>query len=235
METQQFDRLAGALATGRTRRGALRVLATAAFGVGLAALDEDGAAAKKKSKRKRPNGDSRPRGDRTPGGEPGGGRGTDAAVVAAYCARSGGAGSSRASMLGQPFIARQGGRLDRVDLSARAGSGGEYVVEMRDLTQGKVISNAPAVGSARVTVPAIAQGDGLTVTARFATDAILAADGEYALVVRFLGEGDEGNSFQIASAGDCFGAGALHVKPSGETAFTSYADLALVHTVYVVS
>jgi hypothetical protein len=62
---------------------------------------------------------------------------------------------------------------------------------------------------------------------------VLTAGGQYALVVRFLGDGDDGNYFQIANVDSCAGPGALLVKPHGETAFTPYLDLKLEHTIYV--
>jgi hypothetical protein len=253
METHRIDRITTSLVARGNRREALRAFATAAFGVSSLAIlgREDGMAKKKRRKKKRKgggrhgagvgNGSGSSDGNATGGGSTNGGSGSGGggqsnaeAVVASYCVRTGGAGSSNAITLGQPFIARQGGRLDRVDLTARGGPGGPFAVEVRDLTQGQGIATAPVLASATITVPAIEQGNGQRVTARFTTTAVLTADGQYAILVRYLGDGEDSHSFQIADTNDCPGPGALLVQASGEITFTPYTDLKLEHTVYVV-
>ena len=251
MNQAAIDGISRNLGQGSTRRGFLRLIGAATLGVvATAHLGEESQAKAKKiticyqgQTRKAPKrgwqdrfrGATRGpcRGGSGGSGNGGGSGSGDEAVVASYCVRSGGAGSSRVSTLGQPFIARQGGRLDRVDLHARSGPGGQYAIEVRDLNQGKGISTAPAIGVAEITVPAIAQGTGQRVTARFTTDAVLVAGDSYALVVRFLGQGDDGNYFQIANADACIDPGVLLLKASGETAFTPFPDAKLEHTIYV--
>jgi hypothetical protein len=56
MDTQHFDRIAGSFAESRTRRGALRALAAAAFGIGSVALLADDESTAKKRKRKKKKG-----------------------------------------------------------------------------------------------------------------------------------------------------------------------------------
>jgi hypothetical protein len=57
MDIQHFDRIAGSFAESRTRRGALRALAAAAFGIGgLTLLNDDESAAKKKRNKKKKGG-----------------------------------------------------------------------------------------------------------------------------------------------------------------------------------
>jgi hypothetical protein len=257
MNHAAVDDISRHLRDSATRRGVLRMLG-GAVGLGLVATAGLGEAGQAKAKkiticyqgqtRKAPKRGWQDRfrgatrgpcrggsgGGSGDSGRSSGSGGGDAAVVASYCARSGGAGSSRVSTLGQPFIARQAGRLDRVDLHVRSGPGGPYVIEVRDLDQGQGISSAPVIGSAAITVPAIAQGEGQRVTARFASDAVLVAGDQYALLVRFLGEGNNGNYFQTANGDACIDPGVLLVKSSGETSFTPYLDLKLEYTVYVV-
>jgi hypothetical protein len=259
MNQATVDGISRYLRESATRRGLLRVLGGAA-GLGLVAMADPGEAGQAKAKkiticyqgqtRKAPKrgwqerfrgatrgpcrGGSSSGGGSGDSGRSSGSGGGDAAVVASYCARSGGAGSSRVSTLGQPFIARQAGWLDRVDLHVRSGPGGPYVIEVRDLNQGQGISSAPVIGSVAITAPAVTQGEGQRVTARFATNAVLVAGDQYALLVRFLGEGDNGNYFQTANADACVDPGVLLVKSSGETSFTPFFDLKLEYTVYVL-
>jgi hypothetical protein len=207
------------LTNAAARRAVVRLLAGA---LALAAAGVHGGAARKKRKKKpKP---ACPPCRPTP----------DAAAVAAFCYRGAQVGSSRASTLGQPFTAWRGGRLDRADVTARSGPGGQYAIEIRDLNQGQGISDAPVIGSATLTIAAIPQGDERLVTARFDSAAVLAAGNQYALVVRFLGQGDDGNYFKTANAATCFGPGDLQRKASGETAFTPSPGIKLEHTVYVL-
>jgi hypothetical protein len=157
-----------------------------------------------------------------------------AAVVASSCVGAGD-GAVRFNTLGQPFGAQRGGRLDRAEVTALAGPGGQYAIEIRDLNQGQGISSAPALASAPVTIPVIAQGSRQVVTAQFTTNATLTAANQYALVVRFLGAGETQQDFQTAPVAGCPGPGLLLYIPSGQTTFTPVpGERKLEHTVYVV-
>jgi hypothetical protein len=158
----------------------------------------------------------------------------DTATVASDCFSSGGPASSRNNQLGFPFVARRGGKLDRVDVTAVSGPGGAFAIEVRDLNQGQGISTAPVMATARVTVPAVAQGSNRLVTGRFATGARLATGDSYGLVIRFLGAGDNQHYFRLDNGGRCLGEGVLLTRSSGQEQFVPSPGLKLEHTVYVV-
>jgi hypothetical protein len=159
---------------------------------------------------------------------------SDRTTVASDCFTSGGSASSSANQLGFPFVARRGGRLDRVDVTARGGPGGDFAIEVRDLMQGQGISTAPALATVRVSVPPVAQGDSRLVTGRFAAGARLAAGDSYGLVVRFLGAGDNDHAFRLDNGGRCLGEGVFLNRSSSQEQFVPIAGLKLEHTVYVV-
>jgi hypothetical protein len=158
----------------------------------------------------------------------------DNATVATDCFSSGGPASSRANQLGFPFVARRGGKLDRVDVTAKDGPGGAFVIEVRDLDLGQGISSAPVLAAARVTVPPAAQGISRLVTGRFDTGARLVAGDSYGLVIRFLGDGDNQHYFRLDNGGRCLGEGVLLTRSSEQEQFSPIAGLKLEHTVYVV-
>jgi hypothetical protein len=155
------------------------------------------------------------------------------AVVASYCFHGHDAGSGGRDEIAQPFLALRQGRLDRVEVTAGEGPGGEFELEIRDLNQGAGISSAPVLAAARVTLPAIAPGGERLVTARFATNAILTAGFQYAVVVRQLQIGD-GTRFQKALATGCFDPGVFLFRLRNETQFTTQPGVKLEHAVYVV-
>ncbi len=199
-----------------SRRGLTRLLGGLALVGGLGRVGSTDTAAKKKRKKK-----------------PACRCAPSAAVVASYCFHGSDAGSGGRDEIGQPFIALREGRLDRVEVTAGEGPGGEFELEIRDLNQGAGISSAPVLAAATETLPAIARGGKHEVAARFATDAILTAGFQYALVIRQLQIGD-GTRFQQALAGECFGPGEFLFKMSNETTFTTSPGVKLEHTVYVV-
>ncbi len=120
MDDRRFDTFAQSFTAGRSRRGLGRLLGGLALAAphGLAGPTE--AAAKKKRKKKTKCRPAR-----------------DDAVVASFCFRGDAVGSTRAYELGQQFFAWRQGRLDRVDVMARSGPGGQHVFEIRDLNQGR--------------------------------------------------------------------------------------------------
>lgn len=157
---------------------------------------------------------------------------TDVAVVAADGFRGGIVGTAGAVELGQQFVPRRAGRLDRVDVTARSTPSGRFIFEVRDLNQG--ISMAPVLASAAATIPALARGVERPVTVRFARGARLAAGASYAVVIRRLDDDGEVGSFQPADPGLCFGAGNLLRRDVGEATFTPILGFRPEHTVYVV-
>jgi hypothetical protein len=204
------------LTVARSRRGLTLLLGGLALVGPLGRVGLTGSVAKKKRKKK-------------PACRPA----PSAAVVASYCFHGNDAGSGGRDEIGQPFIALREGRLDRLEVTAGEGPGGEFALEIRDLNQGAGISSAPVLAAATVILPVIARGGKHEVTARFATDAVLTAGFQYAVVIRQLRIGD-GTRFQKAFAAGCFGPGDFLFKMSNETTFTSSPGEKLEHTVYVV-
>lgn len=203
------------LVAARSRRGLTQLLGSLALVGPLGRVGSADTAAKKKRKKKpicRPA--------------------PCASVVTSYCFHGHDAGAGARDEIGQPFFALRKGRLDRVEVTAGAGPGGEFAFEIRDLNQGVGISSAPVLAAATVTVPALAPGNEQLVTARFATNAILTVGEQYALVIRQLQIGD-GTLFQKALAGGCFGAGDFLFRMSNEPDFTTSPGQKLEHTVYV--
>ncbi len=198
----------------RSRRGLGRLVGALAL-AGPALLAAGGAGARKKKKGKKPCRPARAE-----------------AVVASDCFHSATGASSKADELGFPFVARRGGRLDRVEVTALGGPGGDFALEVRDLNQGQGISTAPVLAAARVTLPALASGE-RRVTGRFGTGARLVAGDSYGLVVRFLG-GDNNTPFRLEAGGRCAGDGVLLNRSVGEAQFTPVPGFKLEHTVYVV-
>lgn len=214
MDQSLLDTLARAFGATRSRRNFGHLLGGLAVAAPLVAARSPAAARTKKRKKCRPA--------------------RDAATVASDCFSSGGPASSRHNQLGFPFVARRGGTLDRVDVTAVSGPGGQFAIEVRDLNQGQGISTAPVMATTRVTVPSVAQGSNRLVTGRFATGARLAAGNSYGLVVRFLGGGDNQHYFRLDNGGRCLGDGVFLYRSSGQEQFTPSPGLKLEHTVYVV-
>ena len=196
----------------RSRRGLGRLVGALAL-AGPALRAAGGAGAKKQKKGKKPC--------------------RAEAVVASDCFRSATGASSRAHELGFPFVARRGGRLDRIEVTALDGPGGPFELEVRDLNQGQGISTAPALAAVRVAAPAQGSGSERRLSGRFESRARLVAGGSYGLIVRFLA-GDEGNYFRLEFGGRCAGDGVLLRRDEGEAQFTPQLGLKLEHTVYVV-